>query len=206
MISELEVHGPRRTGPGLVMTRERIARAGTAGLALAVAVGCGSPGVADAGPRDLGVVDLAVADLGMTQPDLGPEEDPCAASLDEAVNTVGCNGRAPGPALPGELGGSCTADADRSEDTQGTCEEGLRCWALSVGNDANRAGVCVATCTPSSDSYVSRGDCPAGYRCFDAAFLGEAGTTPACFADCQVEEQCGQDLACNVEGSCFHQG
>jgi len=115
----------------------------------------------------------------------------CDASEADATSTVGCNGGILGPSVAANaLGGLCTPGT--GDDFRGSCTapNGI------CGVDTAASGICLQTCTPSSDSYVSRGDCPVGSRCFNL------GDSAVCFPDCRTGSDCVSG-GCDSEGSCL---
>lgn len=145
----------------------------------------------DAGtPTDMGARDGSRTDAG---------SDPCAATVDNASDTIGCNGDILGPDIAdGAFGGRCTAENE--EDVRGTCtDEDAVCVVLESG----MPGICMLECDrPAGTPYVSTSSCPSGSRCFE---LDSEEPVGYCYIDCEYQEDClgeADGFWCDADGAC----
>lgn len=154
-------------------------------------------GTADAG-TDAGTTPMmdGGTDAGAPGTDSGPP-DPCAATMSNAISSLGCNGGVYGSTpMDDEIGGPCTPDG-MDPPGPSTCTPVSGTQAACVPDEADpTTGTCLYFCPPSG-SYVSTGDCPTGSRCFtlDTDFA-------LCFRDCNSAADCFDGEECDGEGSC----
>jgi hypothetical protein len=130
-------------------------------------------------------------DSGSMRTDAGPEDE-CAASSDDAVSSVGCNGGfESGDPAPNAPGGTCTVGGETNPEGSCTGET-----AFCAGDEGATDGICIIACPPAS-TYVSTGACPTGFRCFRSA--DDYGI---CYRDCDATHPCPTGMGCDDEGSC----
>ncbi|MBK8172072.1 MAG: hypothetical protein IPK60_17250 [Sandaracinaceae bacterium] len=173
-------------------------------LALTTACGDGDNTGTDGGLA----IDLGGQDLGGGITDAGPRDsarpdaagDPCFATVDNASDTIGCNGDVLGSDVADNaFGGRCTitiGDGGVEEDSCTDPED--FCFVLEDG----MPGYCTRTCPfTAGQGYVSTGGCPSGSRCFEPA----DGDEGLCYTDCEVQEDCltmGAEFWCDGDGAC----
>jgi len=150
-----------------------------------------------AGPPDAGF--FQSYDAG-PQIDAGPVDagpDPCVASADDAVSTVGCNGGLYGTRrMTDAIDGPCDPTGDGSAGA-GSCTVAAGSMPVCVPDATDPTmGTCSALC-PVADTHVSKGGCPAGSRCIKGS-----GDVSICLRDCHMDTDCFEGETCNAEGSC----